>query len=84
MLLALLLPQPSAGPVTVAPASKQAQIPWRIFALFGATFMLYVGVENSLGGWLPTYAQRLSPAACWNVPPQSRCASGFANCSLED
>jgi FHS family glucose/mannose:H+ symporter-like MFS transporter len=61
VLLALLLPQPSAGPVSTAPASKQVQIPWQIFALFGATFMLYVGVENSLGGWLPTYAQRLSP-----------------------
>jgi MFS transporter, FHS family, glucose/mannose:H+ symporter len=60
VLLALLLPRPSAGPATVAPASRQAQIPWQIFALFGATFMLYVGVENSLGGWLPIYAQRLS------------------------
>ena len=46
---------------TAALAARQPQIPWRIFALFGATFMLYVGVENSLGGWLPTYAQRLSP-----------------------
>ena len=59
--LTLLLPRPSPGPVDDAPATKLAQIPWQTFALFGATFMLYVGIENSLGGWLPTYAQRLSP-----------------------
>jgi len=61
VLLALLLPQPSAELADTAQAIQQPQIPWRIFVFFGATFMLYVGVENSLGGWLPTYAQRLSP-----------------------
>jgi MFS transporter, FHS family, glucose/mannose:H+ symporter len=61
VLLAFLLPRQSPGQRAAASAARQPQIPWRIFALFGATFMLYVGVENSLGGWLPTYAQRLSP-----------------------
>jgi MFS transporter, FHS family, glucose/mannose:H+ symporter len=59
-LLAPLLMRPSPGSVEAAPPVKRAQIPWHIFLVFGATFMLYVGVENSLGGWLPTYAQRLT------------------------
>ena len=62
VLLVLLLPQPSTSLANRAQPTKRMQIPWQIFALFGATFMLYVGVENSLGGWLPTYAQRLSPS----------------------
>src|SRR5271170_5191973 len=36
------------------------QIPWRAILLFGGTLVLCVGVENCLGGWLPTYAERLS------------------------
>ena len=62
LLLALLLPRSSDTFADAAQPRKRPQIPWQIFALFGATFMLYVGVENSLGGWLPTYAQRLSPS----------------------
>jgi len=60
-MLWLLLPQASAKLVGATHPPKQPEVHWRIFILFGATFMLYVGVENSLGGWLPTYAQRLSP-----------------------
>jgi len=30
--------------------------------VFGAAIFLYVGVENSLGGWLPSYAVRTNPA----------------------
>jgi fucose permease len=29
---------------------------------FGAAIFLYVGVENSLGGWLPSYAVRTDPS----------------------
>ncbi len=61
VLLALLLPRPSSAPVGTTAAAKQPEIPWHVFALFGITFMLYVGIENTLGGWLPTYAQRSSP-----------------------
>jgi len=61
VMLALLLPRLSPVPERSVPLINQREIPWRIFVLFGATFMLYVGIENSLGGWLPTYAQRLSP-----------------------
>ena len=33
---------------------------WRTVWMFIATLALYVGVENTLGGWLPTYAQRMT------------------------
>ena len=29
---------------------------------FGAAIFLYIGIENSLGGWLPTYAVRTDPS----------------------
>jgi MFS transporter, FHS family, glucose/mannose:H+ symporter len=30
--------------------------------VFGAAAFLYIGIENSLGGWLPSYAVRINPA----------------------
>ncbi|MCU1248834.1 MAG: transporter [Edaphobacter sp.] len=30
--------------------------------VFGAALFLYIGVENALGGWLPSYAVRTNPA----------------------
>jgi FHS family glucose/mannose:H+ symporter-like MFS transporter len=30
--------------------------------VFGAALFLYIGVENSLGGWLPSYAIRTNPS----------------------
>jgi fucose permease len=30
--------------------------------IFGAAIFLYVGVENALGGWLPSYAVRTNPS----------------------
>jgi fucose permease len=30
--------------------------------VFGAAVFLYIGVENALGGWLPSYAVRTNPA----------------------
>jgi FHS family glucose/mannose:H+ symporter-like MFS transporter len=30
--------------------------------IFGAAIFLYIGVENALGGWLPSYAIRTNPA----------------------
>jgi FHS family glucose/mannose:H+ symporter-like MFS transporter len=30
--------------------------------IFGAAIFLYIGVENSLGGWLPSYAVRTNPS----------------------
>jgi fucose permease len=42
----------------------RARLPLSPLALFvfGAAMLLYVGVENSLGGWLPSYAIRTNPA----------------------
>src|SRR5271163_2746365 len=39
----------------------RTQIPRRIIFFFGGALVLCVGVENCLGGWLPSYAVRLSP-----------------------
>jgi MFS transporter, FHS family, glucose/mannose:H+ symporter len=39
------------------------RLPWRLVWMFVLTLMLYVGVENALAGWLPTYAQRLRSGA---------------------
>jgi len=35
-------------------------VDWRTLWVFVPTMALYVGVENALAGWLPTYAQRLA------------------------
>ncbi len=34
------------------------KLPVRIFAFFLANMLLYLGIENALGGWLPTHAHR--------------------------
>jgi fucose permease len=68
----------SAGEDVAKPSTR---LPWRVLVLFGATLILYVGVENSLGGWLPTYAERLSA----NGPFSGRAASialCFWSCEL--
>jgi len=40
-------------------------------AAFGAMFFLNVGTENAIGGWVATYANRLSsqPGARWELAP---------------
>jgi MFS transporter, FHS family, glucose/mannose:H+ symporter len=45
-------------------ASTQPRMPLPPIPLFifGAAIFLYVGVENSLGGWLPSYAVRTNPS----------------------
>jgi fucose permease len=30
--------------------------------VFGAAIFLYIGIENALGGWLPSYAVRIDPS----------------------
>jgi FHS family glucose/mannose:H+ symporter-like MFS transporter len=46
---------------------------WRrpLAVVFGALFFLYVGTENAVGGWVATYANRLSnePGARWELAP---------------
>jgi MFS transporter, FHS family, glucose/mannose:H+ symporter len=36
-------------------------LPTPLLLVFGAATFLYVGIENSLGGWLPSYAVRVNP-----------------------
>lgn len=37
---------------------REQNLPFRTFAFFLANMLLYVGIENALGGWLPTHAHR--------------------------
>ena len=47
-----------------APVSHASRLPLPLRPLlaFAAAVFLYVGVENSLGGWLPSYAIRTNPS----------------------
>jgi MFS transporter, FHS family, glucose/mannose:H+ symporter len=68
-LVAIAIPHP-AQPFepTSPPASRPPSIPQRMplpplpLFVFGAAIFLYIGVENALGGWLPSYAVRTNPA----------------------
>lgn len=47
------------------PAQPKTRIPLSPAMLFyfACALLLYVGIENALGGWLPTYAVRVDPTA---------------------
>jgi fucose permease len=56
------------------PASSEpvvaGKLNWSLIVLVGAMFFLYVGTENAVGGWLASYAHRISPAATfWATVP---------------
>jgi len=57
-------------------ATSDSRVPARVLWLFVATVVLYVGVENALGGWLPTYADRLA-AGLAAIGPASSVALCF-------
>ena len=69
-LFAITIPRQirSIAPATLASQSSSNAKP-RIplshlhLFLFGAAMLLYVGVENALGGWLPSYAARTNLSA---------------------
>jgi FHS family glucose/mannose:H+ symporter-like MFS transporter len=44
------------------PMKQRMPLPLWPLLTFAAAMFLYVGVENSLGGWLPTYAVRTHPS----------------------
>jgi MFS transporter, FHS family, glucose/mannose:H+ symporter len=53
--------------------TKEAAIRWKqgIILMFGALFFLYVGIENSFGGWIASYAKslgNLTPALALMTP----------------
>jgi FHS family glucose/mannose:H+ symporter-like MFS transporter len=72
-LIGWLLPRRLYRPVETG--GSQPRMEWRILGVFVATMALYVGVENSLAGWLPTYAQRLAAGG-----PLSGVAAEIALC----
>jgi FHS family glucose/mannose:H+ symporter-like MFS transporter len=60
-LISFAVPHP-AHPAT-QPTSSQPRMPLSplLLFIFGAAAFLYIGIENSLGGWLPSYAIRVNP-----------------------
>jgi MFS transporter, FHS family, glucose/mannose:H+ symporter len=52
-------PHPSSRTPSVQPRMPLPPLP---LFVFGAAIFLYVGVENALGGWLPSYAVRTNSA----------------------
>ena len=52
----------SSPPASRAPSIQQRMpLPPLPLFVFGAAIFLYIGVENALGGWLPSYAVRTNP-----------------------
>jgi MFS transporter, FHS family, glucose/mannose:H+ symporter len=72
-LAAIIIPNPNpipAQPVqfrTTSPSPSRTPTPQRFplppvpLLAFGAASFLYIGIENALGGWLPSYAVRTNP-----------------------
>ena len=59
-LFATTIPHPAAN--TQAPAqSTRIPLPGVAIAIFAASLLLYIGNENALGGWLPSFAIRNNP-----------------------
>ena len=71
-LVAIAIPHPIQPAQLLEPTSQHSSrtsavqprmpLPPLPLFVFGAAIFLYVGVENSLGGWLPSYAIRTNPA----------------------
>ncbi|MGD0445633.1 MAG: MFS transporter [Edaphobacter sp.] len=64
-LISIVIPQ-TQSPQQPASDGKSAQLrlplPPSALFIFVAAMLLYIGVESSLGGWLPSYAIRTNPA----------------------
>jgi FHS family glucose/mannose:H+ symporter-like MFS transporter len=65
-LVSIAIPRVSATTQQLESSSRLATptrmpLPPLPLFVFGAGIFLYVGVENSLGGWLPSYAVRTNP-----------------------
>lgn len=63
---AIALPpdEKAAATEPLADAKLKSRMPMPLFPLlmFSAAMLLFVGIENALGGWLPSYGVRASPA----------------------
>ncbi|MBS1798379.1 MAG: MFS transporter [Acidobacteria bacterium] len=62
VLLVSMNPQRTTPAATEIPTSPKLSPAWPVILLFAVSMMLYVGCENALGGWLPSYALRHDPA----------------------
>jgi fucose permease len=70
-LVAIAIPRPTQSAELVQTISQPASrtpsrqrglpLPPLPLFVFGAAIFLYIGVENALGGWLPSYAVRTNP-----------------------
>jgi FHS family glucose/mannose:H+ symporter-like MFS transporter len=47
---------------TRQPDERRLPLPMPLLLFFTLSMLLYIGIENSLGGWLPSYAVRTDPA----------------------
>ena len=68
-LVAIAIPRPAQPPETTPPPASlppstppRLPLPPFLLFVFGAAIFLYIGIENALGGWLPSYAVRINPA----------------------
>ena len=66
-LISIAIPDPKASESVVisgaeAQSAPRMPLPPLPLFIFGAALFLYVGVENALGGWLPSYAVRTNPS----------------------
>lgn len=52
----------SAAPASHSQPSAASPLPLGPTLLFGLCMLLYIGNENALGGWLPSFAVRSNPA----------------------
>ncbi len=55
--LLVFVREPATAPATI-PAQSRARTSIALIAFFAAMGFLYVGVENTVGGWIVTYADR--------------------------
>jgi MFS transporter, FHS family, glucose/mannose:H+ symporter len=54
--------EPSRPAITQPTKRRRMPLPMPMLFFFTASMLLYIGIENALGGWLPSYAVRLDPA----------------------
>lgn len=68
-----MAPLRAAGQDSTAEARRVEQGFWvrRLVVVLGLLFFIYVGVENSIGGWISSYARRIShgEGSVWAVTP---------------
>jgi MFS transporter, FHS family, glucose/mannose:H+ symporter len=71
-LVSIAIPRPAQSTQPTVASSQPASqtnftgprlpLPPLLLFVFGAAIFLYIGIENSLGGWLPSYAIRTDPS----------------------